>query len=142
MRRRVWCRAAARWALAAGGVLSVAAAGVARAAEAPVVPGYNRLKDEAKVTPAELGQVLLGELNCAQCHAAPNAKRILTKGAPNLSDAGARMTPQYLRQYILNPHGMKPGATIRPRASISRLALPSSTRPTATIRSPRMATSP
>ena len=32
---------------------------------------------------------------------------------------------------------MKPGATTRPAASISRLALPAGTRPTATIRSPR-----
>ena len=82
------------------------------AAEPPVVPGYNRLKDEAKAPAAELGQVLLGELNCAQCHGAPDAKRVLTKGAPDLSDAGARMTPQYLREYISNPHGMKPGTTM------------------------------
>ena len=51
--------------------------------------GYNRLKDAGKASPAELGQVLLGELNCAQCHAASDAKKILTKGAPDLSDAGA-----------------------------------------------------
>lgn len=84
----------------------------ATAGEPPVVPGYNRLKDAGKASPAELGQVLLGELNCAQCHAATDAKKILTKGAPDLSDAGARMTPQYLREYILDPHGMKPGATM------------------------------
>jgi cytochrome c2 len=95
------------WALVAG-LISINAI----AAEPPVVPGYNRLKDEAKAPPAELGQVLLGELNCAQCHSAPDAKRILTKGAPDLRDAGARMTPQYLRDYISNPHGMKPGTTM------------------------------
>lgn len=111
MGTRLWCRAATRWALTAGALLSVTA-GVTRACEPPVVPGYNRLKNEAKAGPAELGQVLLGELNCAQCHAAPEAKRILTKGAPDLSNAGERMTPQYLRQYILNPHAMKPGATM------------------------------
>lgn len=108
---RRWLRFdVARWALTVGGGLILATG--ARAGEPPVVPGYNRLKDQAKASPAELGQVLLGELNCAQCHSAPDAKRVLTKGAPDLSEAGARMTPQYLREYILNPHGMKPGATM------------------------------
>jgi len=55
---------AARWALTIGGTLSVAIG--ARAGEPPVVPGYNRLKDQSKAAPAELGQVLLGELNCTQ----------------------------------------------------------------------------
>jgi mono/diheme cytochrome c family protein len=86
--------------------------GLVLAAEPPVVPGYNRLKDEGKASPAVQGQVLLGELNCAQCHSAPDAKRILTKGAPDLSQAGSRMTPQYLLDYIANPHGMKPGSTM------------------------------
>lgn len=84
----------------------------AMAAYAPVVAGYNRLRDEAKAPPAELGQVLLGELNCTSCHAAPQAKRILQRGAPDLSDAGARMTPEYLRDYLSNPHGIKPGTAM------------------------------
>ena len=37
---------------------------------------------------------------------------------------------------------MKPGATTSPLASITRFAFPSGTRPTATIRSPGIATSP
>ena len=36
----------------------------------------------------------------------------MTKGAPDLSLAGARMTPQYLRKYILSPREMKPGSTM------------------------------
>jgi mono/diheme cytochrome c family protein len=79
---------------------------------APIVPGYTRLKDEAKAPQAEQGQVLLGELNCIQCHAAPGQKRIFTKGAPDLTHAGARMTPQYIRAYLLDNHGMKPGTTM------------------------------
>ena len=66
------------WMRVLGGMLFSA---FAFAAEPPVVPGYNRLKDEGKAPPAELGQVLLGELNCTQCHSAPDAKRIITKGA-------------------------------------------------------------
>ncbi|HSZ59244.1 MAG TPA: c-type cytochrome [Tepidisphaeraceae bacterium] len=82
------------------------------AAQPPVVPGYNRLKDEGKASPAQLGQVLLGELNCTQCHAAPQAKRILNKGAPDLSNIGARATAPFLRSYLAHPHDVKPGATM------------------------------
>lgn len=85
---------------------------VALASEPPVVPGYSRLRDEGKAPPAELGQVLLGELNCTQCHAAQQAKRILTRGAPDLGDAGSRLTPQYIQAYLSNPHGMKPGTVM------------------------------
>jgi mono/diheme cytochrome c family protein len=70
------------------------------------------LRDEAKASPTQLGQVLLGELNCTQCHAAPQAKRILAKGAPDLSNIGARATPAYLRNYLAHPHDVKPGATM------------------------------
>jgi mono/diheme cytochrome c family protein len=91
----------------------VQGAGMAEAASTPpVVAGYTRLKDEGKAPAAELGQVLLGELNCAQCHAAPDAKRILTKGAPDLSGIGARATAGWLRNYLSKPHEVKPGATM------------------------------
>src|SRR5882724_4312112 len=90
-----------------------ALAGTSRAeAVAPVVAGYSRLKDEGKAPAADLGRVLLGELNCAQCHAAPQAKRILTKGAPDLSNIGARVTANWLRNYLTKPHEVKPGATM------------------------------
>jgi mono/diheme cytochrome c family protein len=99
--------------LAAGAAtVGVLLAASAMAGVAPVVPGYNRLKDEGKATQAELGQVLLGELNCTQCHAAPDARRILNKGAPDLSNIGARATPAYLRNYLTHPHDVKPGATM------------------------------
>jgi mono/diheme cytochrome c family protein len=79
---------------------------------APIVPGYVRLKDEAKAPAAEQGEVLLGELNCLQCHAAEGQKRIFTKGTPDLSHAGARLTPQFIRAYLLDNHGAKPGTTM------------------------------
>ena len=84
---------------------------VAFAAEPPVVPGYNRLKDEAKASAAQLGQVLIGELNCTQCHSTPDAKRLITNSARTCATP-ARMTPQYLRKYILSPHEVKPGSTM------------------------------
>lgn len=112
MREKMWRRAVGAtiaWACAIGGL---AFSAVAADPVAPIVPGYLRLKDEAKAPLAEQGQVLLGELNCVQCHAADGAKSIFNKGAPDLSQAGARMTPQYIKAYLLDNHGMKPGTTM------------------------------
>jgi mono/diheme cytochrome c family protein len=78
----------------------------------PVVPGYYRLRDEAKnVSPAELGQLLVGELNCASCHTS-DAARVAPKGAPDLSTIGARATPQWIRAFLSDPHKTRPGATM------------------------------
>lgn len=86
----------------------------ARAAAPPVVPGYHRLKDEAKAPPAALGELLVSELNCTACHAPPGggAARVPPKGAPDLAGVGSRVTPQWLRSYLSDPHAAKPGATM------------------------------
>src|SRR5687767_7205996 len=81
-------------------------------ASPPVVPGYHRLKDEAKADAVVQGELLMGELNCLACHKAEGQKRVLTKGAPDLSGIGARATPQWLRGYLSDPHKAKPGATM------------------------------
>lgn len=78
------------------------------AAAAPVVPGVDRLKAD---DPAR-GEVLLGELNCISCHAAPDAVRVAPRPAPDLSQAGTRITPQYLAAYLADPHGVKPGSAM------------------------------
>lgn len=60
------------------------------------------------------GERLLGELNCVACHsgdAAVNA-RLVSKQAPLLGDAGARMTPQFLRAFLNDPQREKPGTTM------------------------------
>ena len=77
-----------------------------------MVPGHQRLKNEAKADAVAQGQLLLGELNCVACHAAPGAQRISAKPAPDLAQAGQRLTPQFLRAYLADPHAMKPGSTM------------------------------
>src|SRR5881628_766010 len=94
MRVRQWpvglWRGAAGVSAALACVMASAAFGAPEAGHPPIVPGYYRLKNDAKADPATLGEVLLGELNCAACHSPPNSNHILTKGAPDLSNAGAR----------------------------------------------------
>ncbi|MBI1373807.1 MAG: c-type cytochrome [Phycisphaera sp.] len=84
------------------------------AAASPVVPGYEQLKASGKSDAVMRGELLISELNCLSCHTASDAvaARIGTKPAPDLSNAGARLTPQYLRKYLTDPHGVKPGATM------------------------------
>src|ERR1700722_15510373 len=59
----------------------------------PVVPGYSQLMNSGKSDPAAMGELLLSELNCAACHSAEHAQRVDFKGAPDLSNSGARLTP-------------------------------------------------
>jgi mono/diheme cytochrome c family protein len=106
-----------RLSIFATSILSVIAGG-AMAAESvpPVVPGYNRLKTIEKAGgDAAAGELLLAELNCTACHAPDgdvNRSRVAPKGAPELSNLGARVTPQWLRAYLTDPHSKKPGATM------------------------------
>jgi mono/diheme cytochrome c family protein len=106
------------------GTVVVVAAGViqtsslpAAPAEAvpPIVAGFYRLRDDVKAGDAAAGELLLGELNCTACHKAEGdgaAQRVAPKGAPDLSEVGARVTPQWIRAYLADPHGVKPGATM------------------------------
>ncbi|MBI3417202.1 MAG: cytochrome c1, partial [Verrucomicrobia bacterium] len=62
----------------------------------------------------DAGEVLLSEFNCVACHQAGTAtqQRLASKQAPRLGANGLRLTPQYLRAYLTNPHGEGPGRTM------------------------------
>ena len=80
-----------------------------------IVAGFERFADTA--APADLaraGKLLLGELNCTSCHAADakTAALLLKKQAPILDNVGSRVRPEFLREYLANPHGVKPGTTM------------------------------
>lgn len=79
----------------------------------PIIPGLDRLSDDATTPDSFAGEILLGELNCIQCHAVANDDtRIGSKTAPDLSSVGARVTPQYLRQFVTSPASAKSGTTM------------------------------
>ncbi len=60
------------------------------------------------------GEVLLGELNCVACHGAGKVvkKRLSSKKSPVLGKSGLKLTPQYLRDFLKSPHGVKSGTTM------------------------------
>ncbi|MGA1014026.1 MAG: PA14 domain-containing protein [Limisphaerales bacterium] len=83
-------------------------------ADSPIIPGYRHLLDKPEISPAERGELLLGELNCVACHQADPASqdRIWARSAPDLSAVGSRVTPGFLRRYLSDPHSVAPGTTM------------------------------
>ncbi len=94
-------------------VTTITGAALAAPPVPPVVPGYEQLVAGKFSDQAALGELLIGELNCTSCHAAPQGnKHIVNKPAPDLSNVGARVTTQYLLKFLADPHGTKPGTTM------------------------------
>ncbi len=81
---------------------------------APLVPGYERLRQAGAGAEAEAGEVLLSELACFACHgertAAPTA--LDWKRGPDLSAAGDRLRPSWVRAWLTDPAAVSPGATM------------------------------
>ena len=79
------------------------------AVAAPVVLG---LSNKHPLSEPQVGELLLGELRCAACHGRNDAARLLERAAPDLSDVGARVAPEYLRRFIASPSAAHAGTTM------------------------------
>jgi mono/diheme cytochrome c family protein len=79
----------------------------------PIVPGFERFHASGSDAAAG-GRLLIGELNCASCHAIDDklVSLIDTKSAPNLNDVGTRVYADWMAQFIAQPHAVKPGTTM------------------------------
>lgn len=78
-------------------------------ASGPVVPGLHAnhpLDERGK------GAILIGELGCANCHADLRGLSASHKAAPDLSEVGARVSPEFLRKFIAQPSELVPGTTM------------------------------
>jgi cytochrome c553 len=87
--------------------LPIHAADTTNSGIAPVVPGIARQGG----ADAEQGHLLLSELNCTRCHKADAARQVhwLSKEPPILDQVGSRVRHEYLRKYLSDPQGAKPG---------------------------------
>jgi mono/diheme cytochrome c family protein len=85
-----------------------------RTAAHPIVPGFERFGADPKADPVEGGLLLMGELGCASCHRAEGgaADHVGRKQAPVLDGVGSRVRPAYLRAFLADPRGVKPGTTM------------------------------
>lgn len=87
-------------------------AGTVAAAAHPVVATYERF--HAAEPTAEGGLLLLNELNCVACHAAPDTwrERLPGRGKIELAGVGARWRGEGLGKFIADPHTFKPGTAM------------------------------
>lgn len=90
-------------------------------ADHPIVPGFERFfaataavdQRAPEADAVQGGLLLLGELNCTSCHAAaPGSPAIAKKQAPLLDGVGARLRPEFLREYLIDPLKARPGSTM------------------------------
>ena len=79
---------------------------------AVVAAGDSALPGNHPLTQAQAGELLIAELRCTACHAADRSNAILEKSAPDLSEAGSRIAPEYLRKFIAAPSAIHPGTTM------------------------------
>jgi mono/diheme cytochrome c family protein len=72
----------------------------------PALPGNHPL------TQSQAGDVLISELRCAACHGGVQRGSLPEKTAPDLAEAGARISPDYLRRFLASPSSAHPGTTM------------------------------
>jgi len=77
---------------------------------------------------SQAGEVLISELRCAACHDEAGDGALPEKTAPDLAEAGGRISPEYLRRFLASPSSAHPGTTMpdilasRPEADRKKIA--------------------
>lgn len=102
------------WGLVLFVALSANTSIMAQNAKYAVVPGFERFHANDNAKPVEGGQLLLGELNCLSCHSDGDLLKslVLPKQAPVLDQVGSRVRASYLKNFLNDPHGTKPGTAM------------------------------
>ena len=91
-------------------------------------PGDTALPGNHPLTQSQAGDLLISELRCAACHGGIQRGFLPEKSAPDLAEAGARISPEYLRRYLASPSSAHPGTTMpdvlvsQPEAERDRIA--------------------
>ncbi len=93
--------------LSLGLLVSVLAMGAAEAAS-----GSISLAGNHPLTQPQAGDVLIAELQCAACHDGLKRSSLPQKTAPDLANVGARISPEYLREFLADPSSVHEGTTM------------------------------
>lgn len=72
----------------------------------PALPGHHPLSQ------VQAGRLLMAELKCAACHGGLAQDIRFEKTAPNLNEVGARVSPDFLRSFLVSPSTAHPGTTM------------------------------
>jgi cytochrome c2 len=79
----------------------------------PLLPAFARFHATGDKTLVSGGRLLISELNCTSCHAGGiSATGVKTKPAPVLDAVGTRVRPEWMVEFLTNPHRAKPGTTM------------------------------
>lgn len=70
---------------------------------ASAAPDFPGLANKHPLTEKHVGRLLMNELQCAACHAGITAPKIDAYAAPDLREVGSRVSPEYLKSFILSP---------------------------------------
>ncbi len=76
------------------------------------VAGDPALTGNHPLTQSQAGDLLISELRCAACHGGVQRGSLPEKTAPDLAEAGARISPDYLRRFLASPSSAHPGTTM------------------------------
>ncbi|MSQ94774.1 MAG: cytochrome c1 [Gemmataceae bacterium] len=80
---------------------------------APAVPGFARFYQNDQAKAAEGGHLLMGALNCMQCHLPKQPELVIDfRPAPILDTVATRVKTSYLREFLSDPQKAKPGTTM------------------------------
>ena len=83
------------------------------AATHPLLPAFERFHAAGDKLGPGAGWLLVSELNCTSCHAGgTSATGVKTKPAPILDAVGSRVRPEWMLEFLANPHRWKPGTTM------------------------------
>ena len=72
----------------------------------PSLPGNHPL------TQPQAGDLLIHELRCGACHRGIERGPLPEKTAPDLTEVGGRIAPEYLIKYLTAPHSTHPGTSM------------------------------
>lgn len=72
----------------------------------PALPGYHPLSQ------IQAGSLLMAEFRCAACHTGIPVNPVSEKTAPDLREVGARISPDFLRHFLVSPSIVHPGTTM------------------------------
>lgn len=81
-------------------------------ARRPVVLGFERNLASRRDGTNAGGELLFQELACAKCHSGPFETTVDSKAAPRLNEVHKRLLPEYVQEFLANPHHVKPGTTM------------------------------
>lgn len=92
------------------------------------VAGDAAIPGNHPLTQSQAGDLLISELRCAACHAGIEPSSVPEKTAPDLTEVGSRISPDYLQRFLASPSSAHPGTTMpdvmasRPEAERGKIA--------------------